>query len=98
MNRILIILYKIKMALSFEDEEFDQVTEFKIKKKESLVNPELVKDNKMVPVFLSIEDREKLAKEELKKLEFKEKEREKAVKEHLNLYMHSRDGKFSGIY
>lgn len=84
------------MALSFEDEEMNQVTEFKIKKKESLVNPDLVKENKMVPVFLSSEDREKLAKEELKKLDLKEKEREKVVKENLNLYLHSRDGKHSG--
>lgn len=85
------------MALSFDDQEMEQVTEFKIKKKESLVNHDGIKENKIIPVFLSSEDRERLAKEELKKLELKQKEREKAVKENMNLYLNSRDGKNSGI-
>ncbi len=84
------------MALSFEDEEMDQVTEFKIKKKENNINTELAKENKIAPVYLSSEDREKLYKEELKKLKQKERDREKAVKENLNLYLNSRDGKNFG--
>jgi len=84
------------MALSFEDEDIQQVTEFKIKKKESLVNSDLAKENKITPTYLSSEDRERLYKEELKKLEAKEKEREKAVKEHLYLYLNAKDGKYSG--
>jgi uncharacterized protein (UPF0297 family) len=86
------------MALSFEDEEMDQVTEFKIKKKENLVNPNMNKENKIVPVFLSSEDREKLAKEELRRLQIKEKDREKAVKDNMNLYLHSRNRKNSGNF
>lgn len=81
------------MSLSFDDDELGEVTEFKLKKTE-IVNPEVKKDTKITPVFLSNEDRQKIYLEELRKIDQKGKEREKLIKENVSLYLNSRDGRY----
>lgn len=85
------------MSCSFEDDELEQVTNFTFKKKEK-INPDIKIDSKIVPKFLSNTERKNIYTEEVKKLEIKEKEREKICKEHNKLYLTSKPGKYTNSY
>ena len=73
------------MSLSFDD-DLGEVNEFKLKKKE-IINPDVKKDLKIVPVFLSNEERKNIYNEEIKRIDHVEKEREKKCKEHKQTYI-----------
>lgn len=72
------------MSLSFEDDIGEEVNEFKLKKKET-INPDVKNDLKITPKFLSSEERKTIYNEEIKKIELREKEREKICKENKRL-------------
>ncbi len=76
------------MSLSFDD-ELEQINEFKLKKKE-IINPDVKNDLKIIPKFLTNEERMNIYKEEVKKTEKIEKEREKKCKENKQIYISSK--------